>query len=124
MECTESLFADIPTSDWMSVFCFRVPLMEIVMFRLIASTAISEQSSARISFFIRRAICRCLTIFGARCLFRSYCSLQPKLKISEVLSLKNKNVMKTMYQPRPPNEKFMNRSKKTKCEAGKSWFSF
>ncbi|MCK9580474.1 MAG: hypothetical protein M0Q92_08480, partial [Methanoregula sp.] len=32
-----------------------------------------------------RAICRLLDIFGARCLFRSYYSLQPKLKISEVL---------------------------------------
>jgi hypothetical protein len=60
--------------------------MELVRFRLIASTAISEQSSARISFFIWRANCRLLTICGARCLFRSYALLEDGLKISEVLS--------------------------------------
>jgi hypothetical protein len=92
MECTESLFADIPTSDRMRVFWFSFPLIEMVMCRLIASTAISEQSSARISFFIRRAICRLLTIFGARRLFRSYCSLQPELKISEVLKFKTDQI--------------------------------
>jgi hypothetical protein len=66
MECTESWFADMPISDRMSVFWFSFPLMEMVMFRLIAFTASSEQSSARNSFFIRRAICRLLNIFGAR----------------------------------------------------------
>jgi hypothetical protein len=89
MECTESLFADIPTSDRMSVVWFSFPLMEIVRCRLIASTAISEQSSARISFFIRRANCRLLVIFGARCLFKSYAFLQDWLKISEVLGSDN-----------------------------------
>jgi magnesium-transporting ATPase (P-type) len=59
--------------------------MEMVRCRLIASTASSEQSSARNTFFVWRAICRLLSIFGARCLFRSYYSIQPKLKISEVL---------------------------------------
>ena len=44
MECTDSLFADIPTSERMSVFWFSSPLMEMVRCRLIASTAISEQS--------------------------------------------------------------------------------
>jgi hypothetical protein len=58
IECTESLLADIPTSERMIVFWFSVPLMEMVMFRFIAATAISEHSSARNFFSIRRAICR------------------------------------------------------------------
>jgi hypothetical protein len=90
IECTESLFADIPTSDRMIVFCVNEPLMGMVRFRFNASTAISEQSSARISFFIRRVNCSLLGICGARCLFRSYGLLESVLKIREVLSLDKK----------------------------------
>jgi GTP-sensing pleiotropic transcriptional regulator CodY len=58
IECTESLFADIPTSDRMIVCCFSVPLIGIMMLRFIAATANSEHSSARNVFPVRQAICR------------------------------------------------------------------
>lgn len=51
---------------------FSFPLMEIVRCRLIASAAISEQSSARILFFLWRAICRLLDICSAHRRLRSY----------------------------------------------------
>jgi hypothetical protein len=92
---SQSLFADIPTRDRMIVFCFNVPLMEMVMFRFIASTAISEHSSARYS--VRRAICRLLTICDARCLFRSYGFLEVRLKFSEVPGMTREVWMKFQF---------------------------
>jgi hypothetical protein len=54
IEWIDRLFVDIPSSDWMIVLGLSEPLMGMVICRDAASTAISQQSSARNTFSFRR----------------------------------------------------------------------
>jgi hypothetical protein len=72
IEWIDRLFVDMPTSDCMIVIGLSDPLMGMAICLAIASTAISQQSSARNTFSFRREAGRIWTIHGARQLYRSY----------------------------------------------------
>jgi hypothetical protein len=76
IEWIDRLFVDIPTSDSMVVLGLSEPLMGMVICLDTASTAISQQSSARNTFSFRRDTGGIWTIHGARRLFRSYGACQ------------------------------------------------
>ena len=81
IEWIDRLFVDIPTSDCMIVLGLRELLMGMVICLATASTAISQQSSARNTFSFRRDAGGIWTIHGARYLFRSSDAREIGIKI-------------------------------------------